>query len=348
MNQQINQDIVFSTINDKIIYNRGKSMSSIKLESELANCYECVHCRITNSGLSAISILMNALYIKHVNDNINIIYANELYPLTPAVLSAPTKYGNKNVNVDEFDVTNASELINLFTQKYFNGINILFAESASNPHSYMFDFEIIPLLRKLSKILYVIIDNTWLTELILNPFDYDVDFVILSLTKYYSAGNAIGGAILADYNIEHVDIWMELTGQHTSPVNCEIIYDNIASMAQRIERCSDLTTRIIDWIQINTTVKTIHPYNKNNSLWDKYAESFYPCVIVLVVDETVIQKFKNQTSIDIKVSFGSKMSRINPLSILETQKDGFYHIRLAIGYDDTYQRITNILGSILC
>jgi cystathionine beta-lyase/cystathionine gamma-synthase len=354
MNQKINPDvdIVFSTIDNRIIYNRVKSGSSIKLEKELANRYDCAHCRITNSGLSAISTLINALYIKHIDDYINIIYADELYFLTPTILTTPAKYGNGRVSIDQFDVTNSTELIDLFSQKYVNKINILFVESASNPHSYIFNFEIISQLRKLSNVLYVIIDNTWLTDIIFNPFDHDVDFVVLSLTKYYSGGNAIGGAILADYNMRHVDIWMELTGQHTSPINCDIIYDNMSLMTQRFEQCSNLTARIINWMQLcDKIVDVINPCNKNHPsilLWNKYTKLCYPCVIVIVVDnEKIVHKIKNQKTIDIKVSFGSKMTRFSPISMTEKHKDGFYHIRLAIGYNDTYERIINVFESIM-
>ena len=40
------------------------------------------------------------------------------------------------------------------------------------------------------------VDNTWLTSSVFNPFDFDIDIVVTSLSKYYSAGSCIGGAII--------------------------------------------------------------------------------------------------------------------------------------------------------
>lgn len=42
----------------------------------------------------------------------------------------------------------------------------------------------------------MIVDNTWLTSTIFNPFDFKhVDIVVSSMSKYYSAGSCIGGAV---------------------------------------------------------------------------------------------------------------------------------------------------------
>jgi|ETNmetMinimDraft_30_1059905.scaffolds.fasta_scaffold40865_1 hypothetical protein len=38
-----------------------------------------------------------------------------------------------------------------------------------------------------NKDLTIIVDNTWVTGKNFNPFNFKVDFVVASLTKYYSA-----------------------------------------------------------------------------------------------------------------------------------------------------------------
>ena len=96
----------------------------------------------------------------------------------------------------------------------------------------MFDFELLPKLKNNHKNLYTIVDNTWLSIVIFNPFNYSVDVVVGSLTKYVSGGTAIGGIVLmnetntkcgSSYLIE----WSCLNGSHLSPHNAKIILFSI-------------------------------------------------------------------------------------------------------------------------
>ena len=69
-------------------------------------------------------------------------------------------------------------------------------ESCSNPTGKMVKWEKIKEFKNKFKNLTVIVDNSWLSCYIFNPFLFDVDVVLNSLTKYYSGGTAICGAIL--------------------------------------------------------------------------------------------------------------------------------------------------------
>ena len=68
----------------------------------------------------------------------------------------------------------------------------------------------------------VVVDNTWLTGCSFNPFNYDVDIVVDSLTKYYSAGKTISGGIITNNEmiINDVDKFMCGYGIHVSPITC--------------------------------------------------------------------------------------------------------------------------------
>ena len=110
--------------------------------------------------------------------------------------------------------------------------------------------------------LYVIVDNTWLTDVIFNLFKFDADFVILSLTKYYSAGTAIGGAILSNHEdqIKSIIDWARINSNHVSSYNC--------NLRERIIRSSSLTTKVIKFM-------TLHPkiYNVIHSLIDNHVSN---------------------------------------------------------------------------
>ena len=180
-------------------YCRSNSNQSLELCDNLTKCYPCKGNRsraiITASGLSAISVTLQGLLISlFKNSKINIIVSNELYPDTSRILNFLTKI--YNFNMISFDVTNQDHLVNIFENEVKSEVNILYFESASNPNGNIFDYSIIPKLKKLSKTLHVVVDNTWLTHVIFNPFEYYADFIIISMTKYSSGGNCVAGAII--------------------------------------------------------------------------------------------------------------------------------------------------------
>ena len=96
----------------------------------------------------------------------------------------------------------------------------------------MMDFSICTDLRKLCKTIYIIVDNTWLIHPVFNPLMVGVDFVVISLTKYYSGGTAICGAILGnDLNImHHVEDYQRFNGIHVSPVNARCVLHGLETI----------------------------------------------------------------------------------------------------------------------
>ena len=356
------EQLVLTPYEDHYIYGRIYSDSQIQLQNLLQQTYGSKAAKVTSSGLAAISTLFNALYLKHTSDSINIIYSNELYSETSDIFISYCKYYSKNSAMTSFDPTDNESVIKLFSEEFRDQTNVLFVEACSNPHGYIFDFDLIPQLRKLSKLLYVVVDNTWLTEIIFNPADVaEIDFAVVSLTKYYSAGNAIGGAIMSFTNIlsDYISMWIEIMGQHVSPINCEIIRHNMTcetdGMNSRIRSGSKLTVGIIDVLLSMNHLKlvdVIHPYNPNHishNLAKKYfTNGLYPSVFVLVVDgiDTQIECFLDQcTKIDKKTSFGSSLSRIEPADTYERGSGS--HLRFSIGYEDTADRIIGIITELL-
>ena len=110
---------------------------------------------------------------------------------------------------------------------------------------------IIPQLRAISEKLYIIVDNTWLTHVIYNPLNNNADIVVISLTKYYSGGHAIAGAVLTNHT-DIYDIMIEhnrCMGYHVSPHNCEIVFQNIVTLNERIINSSKLTMKVAQYLK---------------------------------------------------------------------------------------------------
>jgi O-acetylhomoserine/O-acetylserine sulfhydrylase-like pyridoxal-dependent enzyme len=110
-------------------YLRYNNNESLKLKIGLL--YNQENVILTNSGLHSNYIVINTII--NNNDNVNLIYGNELYHESTEII----KY-HKNINLHKL----SNELSSLI-DKISNQNNILFIESCSNPNGYIFDFSLI-------------------------------------------------------------------------------------------------------------------------------------------------------------------------------------------------------------
>jgi len=300
------------------------------LELKIGLLYNQENVILTNSGLHSNYIVINTII--NNNDNINLIYSNQLYHETIELI----KY-YKNINLFKI----SDNLIN----KIFNQNNILFIESCSNPDGYIFDFSTIQKLRQISKKLYVICDNTWLSSCIFNPFDYDVDIVTTSLSKFYSGGCAIGGACLFKNKDDYIitNNYIKITGIHNSSLQLNIINERINYVEERIINSSKLTYQVIEFLSqyrdiiINHSLLETHPsfnlrklYFKNNLIPSTFT------IGIKINDDKLFDIINKLTILNIETSFGSILTKID--NYINKINDHSF-IRLSIGYNDNIERI---------
>jgi cystathionine beta-lyase/cystathionine gamma-synthase len=351
--------LVFSETKRGPSYNRESSTEQINLSNILKKRYNAKYCYVTPSGMSAISTVLTSIIeliqVEHI------LYSNELFVLTPKLILRLSKiYG---INCSTFDIDK-----NLIKDENLIPLReksiILFAESCSNPNGYFFNFSIIPELKKHYPKMIIVIDNTWLSSAIFNPFMYNVDHVVVSLTKYYSAGTAIAGAILTNEILNNISRIISLNGLHVSPHNCTKIMEAMKDLDERLLRSSELTLMVLEKLKNNDKIFNLaHPYLQNEQ---KYI-SIFPPVFTFVVN---VKKYKvlqvlKKSSIEYKTSFGGPFTRtdlpskagLHPLSSinmkLQKTADGCsldeenIAIRISIGYDDNYSNCINNLSSLI-
>lgn len=357
---------------DRYRYCRSGYPELDELSALCAYNYGVEDCIITPSGMNAISTLTQAIIqfhqAKNNPQNVNIIHGNELYCETSRTLHYNREL-YKNVSLWEVDVTNSDSIIEIFQTNYHNGINILFIESCTNPNGYIFDYSIITTLRKLSEKLYVVVDNTWLTEVIFNPFNHGANYVVTSLTKYPSGGNCICGAIVSNSHnnkkiMNRVSRINTLTGIHISPVNCMIVLKYIKNMRDRIIKSSNLTLRVLQYLQSNPKIHNLmhpsqqshksHEYAKKYFTKDLYPSvtfnpsvELYPSVMTFLIKypkNKVMDSMQTLKEIEFKTSFGGSSSRFDTFLYMVGE---YTFCRLAIGYDDTYENVISGINNLL-
>jgi cystathionine beta-lyase/cystathionine gamma-synthase len=330
-------------------YNRYNSSSSLLLKKKLSDIYLCENIILSNSGIHANSIAINTCINLFNNNNINIIYPNNLYYENINLI----KYFNKNYNCNliEFDILNNDIIISKFKDNYDKN-NILFLESCSNPFGEIFDFNLINKIKKISKFVYIICDNTWLSNKIFNPLLINIDIVTLSLTKYYSGNSGILGCLFIKDN-DLFKISEELckyNGIHNSPIHLDIVLNNINNMDYRFNKLTKLTKKIINYL-LKKNIYVIHSYLINhisNDLANEYFNTkYYPSTFAIETNcskndlEIIFNKLK---ILIVSVSFGSYITKIDKNIFTKNNKN---YLRISIGYYDNLYRIILGLNELL-
>lgn len=292
---------------------------------------------ITSSGLHANSYILEILKIYYSQNKINILYNKELYFENINLI----KYFSKinNINSYEFDLFDDNNLKSILKNNY-DQINILFIESCTNPFGYIFNYNIINELKEICPKLIIVCDNTWLSNIIFNPFNVNIDIVTVSLTKYYSGNAAICGAcIIKDIDIFNcADEYSKIYGFHISPININYINNSLNTYESRMIKLSILTKYTINYL-LSENKEIIHPYLNNHISYNLVNEYFdiniYPSTFLIGTIITKEELSNNKLS---SVSFGSNITKIdkNLFTDINTQKN---YIRISIGYEETFESL---------
>ena len=260
--------------------------------------------------------------------------------------------------------------------------NILYFESCSNPSGFIPNFEWINqiycqkfendknnnCINSVEKNTYIIVDNTWLSSIVFNPFEWLKNIpnviVVTSLSKYYSGGTAIMGCIITKNEkiFENINKYIDLNGNHVSPHNCQTILENINLMKQRMGKTSETTIKVAEYLEKLTqktskelkhkdendvsnfgTIKMAildveYPLLKKHLSFEQakkyFVKGFGPSVLSFKISidsiDSAAEWMKSFKNIAYKTSFGGNDTRFD-LSFDKKVDDGVW-CRLAVGF----------------
>jgi O-acetylhomoserine (thiol)-lyase len=167
------------------IYTRLMNPTTDVLEQRLAAMEGGIGALAVSSGQFAITVAL--LNLCHAGGHI--VAAAALYGGTITLLSQTFK--RLGIDVTFVDATNPKNIENAIRPN----TRAVYIESLANPKNDVLDYRAIAEVAH-AKGLPVVCDNT-VTPLILRPFEYGIDIVVYSLTKFIGGhGTSIGGAII--------------------------------------------------------------------------------------------------------------------------------------------------------
>lgn len=258
---------------------------------------------VTASGTAAIFYAL----VNLAQNGDNIVYSNKIYGGTQTLIVHTLKrFGIESKAFDIDDIDNSLE-----KQIDKNTKAILF-ESLSNPQIAIADVEKITKIAKKHGIA-TICDNTVATAFLHKPFDFGVDIVVYSLSKYINGqGSALGGAVIernglndllvdnprylpfntpdASYHglvyaslagalpifgVRLLTEWLRNIGATLSPQNAWIIIQGLETLELRIKKHSQSALEVAKFLQSHPKVKDVFYPGLDGNLYQALLKKYF-------------------------------------------------------------------------
>jgi methionine-gamma-lyase len=205
---------------------------------------------VFSSGMGALSTLF--LSLVGAGDA---VLAGNIYGCTDSFLRSLGKFGVSAVFCDMGDPGAVEEALDRHPT-----VSVLFLESPENPTLRLADIERISRLTEARGILLVV-DNTFCSPYLQQPFRLGADLVVHSLTKYVNGhSTSLGGVVLGPFRFMKTDLfpWYKDIGATPSPIDSWLNSMTLQSLAVRQkEECAG-AFRIASFLRSHPAVAHVH------------------------------------------------------------------------------------------
>ncbi len=222
------------------VYSRYANPTLKMLEDKLCEIEGAEACRVTASGMAAISASLTA----PVKSGDRVLASRALFgSCTWIMTNVLPKFGVTCEFVDGADLSAWEEALS-------TPARLVLVESPSNPLLDAVDIAAVAeLTHKAGGEL--IVDNVFATPMLQRPLEMGADWVTYSCTKHMDGqGRVLGGAILGRAkDMEEVfDAYLKHTGPALSPFNAWTILKGLETLDLRVERMSASAARLADFL----------------------------------------------------------------------------------------------------
>src|SRR5512140_102276 len=208
-----------------------------------------IGCLIFGSGMGAISTLL--LSLLRAGDA---VLAGNIYGCTDSLLRNMSKYGVEAVFCDTGSVAEVERTLELHPN-----VAAVFLESPENPTLRLCDIEAISRLTE-ARGIPLVVDNTFCSPWLQQPFRLGADFVVHSLTKFINGhSSSIGGALLGPFRFLRNDLfpWYKDLGATPSPFDSWLNSMTVQSLSVRQKAQSDSAATIAAFLRTHPRVARV-------------------------------------------------------------------------------------------
>lgn len=231
---------------------RISALESFGLHDEAGNPLE-LKTILHASGMAALSTLM----IGTLKSGDKILSHYSLYGGTHELFEKILPpLGIEVIIADLRDLNKASD-----TLMSDNSIKMLYLETPANPTIQCVDLEELTKLAR-GKNITVAVDNTFATPYLQQPFQYGVDYVFHSTTKFLNGhGTAIGGALVGKdvrHMSEHITKVHRLLGGNSNPFDAYLLTIGIKTLEVRMQRHCHNAMEVAGFLEQHPAVSKVN------------------------------------------------------------------------------------------
>ncbi len=206
---------------------------------------------VTSSGMAAISVVLFGLLATG-----DTVLAGSVYGCTDSLLrQLEARWGIEVVWVDMTDPTAAAKALETHPRTA-----AVYVETPDNPTLRIADLRALAALTE-PRGIPLVVDNTFATPFLQQPFRLGADLVVHSLTKYVNGhSSGILGACLGpwDFMSEHAFHWYRDLGVTPSPFESWQDSLHVKTLGYRVREASATARRLASWLEARPEVSEVH------------------------------------------------------------------------------------------
>lgn len=239
------------------VYSRYGSPTCEMLQQRLALIEGAETCRVTGSGMGAIS----SAILAPLKAGDRVVAATALFGSCRWIIANQMpKYGIETVFVDGAD-------LDAWEREIARGCQLVLIESPANPLLDGVDIAAVAKLCKAAGALLVV-DNVFATPILQRPLELGADVVVYSATKHMDGqGRVMLGAILCDsaYMEDVYDPYLRHIGPAAAPFNAWVVLKGLETLKLRVDAQSATAARLADAIAAHPNAAAVrYPYRKDH------------------------------------------------------------------------------------
>ena len=231
-------------------YSRTNNPTRQRLEEVLADLEGVKHCAVFASGLAAEHAILHAYLRPHDE----IVVPIDVYGGTFRLLNRVFAGFNLTITpVDTGDLAAVREAITRRTR-------LVWLETPTNPRLIVSDIKAIAAIAHQQGAL-VVVDNTFATPVLQQPFALGADIVVHSVTKYLAGHSDLiqGAALARDAAVfEPIKFLQNAIGAVPAPLDCWLTLRGLKTLELRVQRHVENATRIATALAADPRVTRVY------------------------------------------------------------------------------------------
>jgi len=249
-----------SIVEGRDIYTRASNPNRRALEEKLAALEGGSEAVAFASGQAATMSIFHSL-----GGNSHVILPDDIYYNTKVIID--NLYANFGLTCTAVDMTDLGAIKRAIKKN----TKLIWIETPSNPSLKITDIQAVVKIAKAKNIM-VGCDNTWATPFFTRPFDFGVDVVMHSTTKYFGGhSDILGGCVILPANAASSDLaakirtFQSVGGGVPSPFDCWLLNRSLSTYAIRTPIHAQNAMKLATFLEAQSQIEKVnYPGLKSN------------------------------------------------------------------------------------